>query len=122
MLDVSLKKTAGGKFTFAWGADGDLLFDAYALYPVLSTLLTHKGGYYWDPTGLQGTQLYQVRQDRLRTASQLVSYTRDALAQCEAAGLISDGTATAERMRTGSYRLRPAWRTASAAPALTLES
>lgn len=122
MLDVSLKKTAGGKFTFFWDEDGDLRFDPYAVYPVFSTLLCHKGSYYWDATGLQGTLLYQVRQDRLRTASQLVSYSRDALTQCQAAGIVSDGTATAERRRTGSYFLQLKWSAGGREPSVGLES
>ena len=109
MLDVSLKRTTAGKFTFDWGPDGDLRFDPYGVYSVFSTLLCPKGSYYWDSTGLQGTLLYQVKQDRLRTASQLVSYSRDGLSQCEAAGVIGAGSATAERRRSGSYVLTLNW-------------
>lgn len=121
MLDVSLRRTAGSRFTFAWDAAGDLRFDAYAVYPVFSTLLCHKASYYWDETGLQGTLLYEVRQDRLRTGSQLVSYSRDALTQCQAAGVLSGGSATAERRRTGSYRLTLQWSAGGASPTASLE-
>jgi hypothetical protein len=122
VIDVSLQSTAGGKFTFAWGADGDLVFDAFGAYPLFSTLNTHKGRYYWDATGLQGTLLYQVKQDRLRTGSQLVSYSRDAIDQCKAAGIISDGTPTAERKRTGVYRLKLQWQAGNATKSEVLEA
>lgn len=108
MLDVTLNRNARGKFTFSWSA-GDLRFDDKAVYPVFSTLSLPKGAYYWDSTGQQGTLLSSVKQDRMRTGSQLASYGRDALEQCQSAKLLKAVDVSARRTRPGSYLVDLLW-------------
>jgi hypothetical protein len=95
--------------TLDWDESGDLKFDDLGVYPVLATLVTHKGEYPWDQTGEQGTYLHTIRQDRFATGDQLRAAGQDALDQCKAEGLIQGGTPTAERLRTGSWELRLRW-------------
>ena len=109
-LDVSLRQstTTPGKLTFQWGLDGDLAYDDSAGYPVLMSILAHKGMYRADRT--YGTLLHRVRRSRSTTGSQLAEYARDGLAQMEAAEVITTGsTARAERVRSGRWRLRISW-------------
>ena len=109
-LDVALRKTERGKFTLVWDATGDLVFDDTAAYPVITTLYTHKGAYYWDATGEQGTFIHLVKQDKFTTGDQLKAYGQDALDQCRSAEIIESGTTGAERVRPGYYQLGLAWK------------
>ena len=120
--DISLRRTARGKFSFVWDKKtGSVVFDRRAAYPVLSTLHTHKGAYYWDATGRQGTQLYTVRQDRIGvTTSQLSSFGLDALKQCQAAGFLDSYSASAERLRAGVFALSVKWTVAGSSVAETV--
>lgn len=108
MLDVTLNRNGRGKFTFSWSA-GDLRFDDKAVYPVFSTLWMPKGAYYWDSIGQQGTLLSTVKQDRMRTGSQLAAYGRDALEQCQGAKLLRAVDVSARRTRPGSYLVDLLW-------------
>jgi len=108
VLDVTLNRNGRGKFTFSWSA-GDLRFDDKAVYPVFSTLWMPKGAYYWDSTGQQGTLLSTVKQDRMRTGSQLAAYGRDALEQCQGAKLLRAVDVSARRTRPGSYLVDLLW-------------
>ena len=123
MDDIALKRNpATGKFTFDWDTpDGDVKWSPYAEYPVLTTLASHKGRYFWDATGQQGTLLYTVIKDGLATGSQLAGYTQDGLDQCRADGIIQSGSATAERVRPGVWIIRPRWKVGGRqSPALDL--
>lgn len=108
--DLALRRNpATGRFTFDWDSAGDLRFDETATYPVLSTLYTHKGQYYFDRDGTQGTDLYTVRKDQMTTASQLIAYAQDGGDQCRAEGIIQAFSADASRLRSGAYELVPRW-------------
>lgn len=108
-LDAALRRTARGKLTLVWGPDGDLVFDDTGAYPVLTTVHTHKGRYFFDTSGEQGTFLHLVKQDKFSTGDQLRAYGQDALDQCKAAGIIESGSTTARRERPGSWLLGLSW-------------
>lgn len=117
-LDVRLVESASdpGRLTWAWGPDGDLLWDDSASYAVLSTILAHKGAYRWDRAF--GTLLSLRTRERAATGSQLSGDAQDGLQQVQTAGLIDQGaTARAERVATGRWRLRVSW-TAAGKPRL----
>lgn len=108
MQDISLKRNpATGRFTFDWS--GDLKFDDLVAYSVLTTLYTRKGSYYWDSSGQQGTLIYQVRNDKFSTGSQLAAYAQDAGDQCIRDSLIQAFSSDAQKIRTGSYLLNIHW-------------
>lgn len=107
--DVALSRTQRGKFTFAWDEMGDVAFDNRAVYPVLTTLVTRKGEYYFDPDGTQGTLLHTVKQDKFTTGSQLRSYAQDGGNQVIQEGTISQFTPTATRLKSASWELDLSW-------------
>ena len=110
MLDVALvRDPSTGLHDLAWDDFGDLVFDDLGIYPVLTTIVTHKGAYYWDESGEQGTHLHTVKKDRFATGSQLRAYVQDGLDQCRAERIIDSGTVTTERLRPGSWVVRPRW-------------
>lgn len=113
MAYLAFKRSVRGKLTFSRDpVTREYLRDSRAVYPVLATVVMQKGGYYFDSTGQAGTLLYTVKNDRLTTGSRLVAYASDGMKQVEDAGLISNGSVSAEKVRTGSWRLNLRWRTA----------
>ena len=126
-LDVTLvRQQDTGKFDFQVASSGlnkgNPNFDATRTHAVLTTLLSWKrgrrpqsqvaeGGYYWDPSGLRGTLLWTIAQDRVATASQLVAYADDGGQQLISSKYVASFTSSAERLRAGAYRLRVNWTT-----------
>lgn len=108
-LDAALRRTARGKLSLVWGPDGDLVFDDTGAYPVLTTVYTRKGAYFFDDTGDQGTYLHLVKQDKFSTGDQLRAYGQDAIDQCKAAGIVEGGSTSATRIRPGSWELGLSW-------------
>ena len=108
-IDVSLtaSRTTIGKLTWKWDSDGDLGFDDSAGYAVLTSIYAVKGRYMADRTF--GTLFSRVVKDKAATGSQLSAYARDGLAACEAAGICSGGTARADKIATGRWRVRLTW-------------
>jgi hypothetical protein len=87
-VDVELVRNPNGRFTFDFITSGpnkgNPRFGNSRSHGVLATLvskkrdpLTGEGGYYFDPTGVRGTYLYQVKYDRLATGSQLKAFAED---------------------------------------------
>ena len=114
-LDVALTNstTTRGRLTFVWDSSGDLVFDDRAAYPVLMSILAHRGAYRWDRT--LGTLLHTVTRSRSTTGSQLAAYARDGGAQVEVAGLANNVTTNAQRLASGRWRLRVSWTAAGKA-------
>jgi len=108
-LDVALTNstTTRGRLTFVWDASGDLVFDDKAGYPVMMSILAHRGAYRWDRT--LGTLIHTVTRSRSTTGSQLANYARDGGAQVEVAGLASAVTPNAQRLASGRWRLVVRW-------------
>ena len=113
MLDLALQQRGNGRFTFVWGADGDVLWDESATYAVLTTLLTPKGSYRGDDTGQQGTWLSRIERDRAATASQLAAAAQDAGDQVRAVRIVTELRAEARRLRPGAWELVLAWTSAA---------
>lgn len=111
--DIAIIRNPRGKFTFAWDDTGDVVFDNRAVYPVLTTLVTHKGTYYWDTDGSQGTLLHTVKRDKFTTGSQLRSYAQDGGQQVIAEGQITQFEAQATRLRPGTWELSLSWQVKS---------
>lgn len=111
MLDISVKDSGNGKLIFDWGADGSPKFDESGAHAVLSTFYARKGSYHWDTDGAFGTTAYKVVQDRFATGSQLTAAGDDALIQCESEDICTHIGTTAERTRTGAWKVKLAWRT-----------
>lgn len=108
-MDQSFRRDRGsGKFVFVW-ADGEPLFDSTGTHSVLTTVLEHKGQYYHDPTGQEGTLLYSVKQDRETTGSQLSAYALDGAQQCQAAELVQKVQTSAQRLRRGAWQITVSW-------------
>lgn len=108
--DVTLVPSARrpGKLTFAFDESGDLRFDDSQAYAVLTSVVCKKDHYRFD--GAFGTRIYQIKQDRSTTGSQLAAAARDGGDACRAAGLITEFSAFAERRRTGRFLLSLSWR------------
>ena len=108
-LDVALRNstTTPGRLTFVWDAQGDLVYDDRAAYPVLLSILAHRSAYRWDRT--LGTLIHTVTRSRSTTGSQLAAYARDGGAQAEVAGLATNVTTNAQRLASGRWRLIVRW-------------
>lgn len=107
--DVALVQTTNGKWTFVWNGEGNVAFDRRGVYPVITTLLTHRGQYSFDDDGTQGSLLHTVKQDKLATASQIKSYAQEALLPLVANGLLSGFSLQVSRQKTGPYLLQVEW-------------
>ena len=105
-LDTALieSKTTPGKMTWKWDSTGDLIFDDSASYPVLISVLAHRGEYRWDRT--LGTLLHKVTRERSTTGSQLAAYARDGGAAAEVEGVAKDVTARARKLKNWRIALR----------------
>lgn len=110
--DVALRQsyTTPGRLTFVWDEGGDLVWDHRAAWPVLSTIICHKGRYRHDRNF--GTLIHRVRKDRLATGTQLGEYARDGAAQVEAEGLAQDVRAAPRKLATGRWKVRLSWTSA----------
>ena len=113
-LDTALieSRTTPGKMTWRWDSTGDLIFDDSASYPVLISVLAHRGEYRWDRT--LGTLLYKVTRERSTTGSQLAAYARDGGAAAEVEGVASDVTARATKPAK-NWRIALRWTAAGKA-------
>jgi len=119
--DIALRRNdTNGKFTFDWATSGpnkgNPNFDDSRANAVLVTLNSYKrdpvagtGGYYWDPSGLRGTFLYKVKQDRLATKGQLQAAADDGGQQLISKLVIQTFTSTAERKAPGKWTLTVEW-------------
>lgn len=99
--------TTRGRLTWLWGADGNLVVDEAATYPVLMAIVAHKGAYRWDR--FYGTRLHKATRERSTTGSQLAAYARDGGAQVEAAGIATGVTPRVDRLASGRWRLAVRW-------------
>lgn len=111
MLDIALKDSGSGKLVFDWGPDGNPRFDETGAHAVLSTFYTKKGAYHWDTAGTQGTNAHKVVSDKFATGSDLSAAGNDALAQCDRDEIVTAIGATAEKARTGFWRVKLRWHT-----------
>lgn len=120
--DVALvpSKRRLGKLTFEFDESGDLRFDDTQAYAVLTGVVCKKDHYRWD--GDFGTDFYKIKQDRGTTGSRLSSAARDGGDACRAAGLITEFSAFAERLRAGRWRLNLTWRVPGVDPDRTRRS
>jgi len=107
-VDVAFKTNpANGKLTFARDSRGSFYLDDRAVYPVMATLFTDKGGYLYDSD--LGTYLNTIVKDDRATSSRLVGAGQDAIEQCRQAGYIRGGTVKAERLRPGVWGFAMSW-------------
>ena len=100
MLDIALKDSGTGKLIFDWGPDGSPRFD-------------EKGAWAWDTAGTFGTNAYKVKSDKFATGSDLSAAGNDALAQCQREEIVTSIGATAEKARTGFWRVLLRWKTST---------
>ena len=108
-MDVAFTRGPRGKLVFKRDAvTGAILMDSRAAYAVHVTIAAHKDGYYFDGEQF-GTRLHTIKSDAHATGSRLAAAALDGIAQCKAEGLIFSGTASAEKMRTGRWRLVLDW-------------
>src|SRR5437773_2447925 len=59
--------------------NGNPVFNESRVHKVMSRLVEHKGKWWADSTGQQGSELYKVKNLRATTPSQLEAFARDAL-------------------------------------------
>lgn len=88
---------------------GNPRFDRTAAYPLFSRIFTHRGKDYHDATGLRGTRLYLVRDDRLGTPSRLQAEVEDGARQARAAGHIESATVKVDKPGQ-NYEISIEWR------------
>jgi phage gp46-like protein len=74
-----LRNPSTGKFDIQWDATGNVLFDDTQEHAVLSLMLGRKAQYWADQTGVRGSYLYVVKEDRKATPSKMQGYVVDAL-------------------------------------------
>lgn len=111
MFDIALKDSGTGKLIFDWGPDGSPRFDESGAHAVLSTFYAKKGAWAWDTAGTFGTNAYKVKSDKFATGSDLSAAGNDALAQCQREEIVTSIGATAEKARTGFWRVLLRWKT-----------
>ncbi len=120
--DVALvaSKRRPGKLTFEFDESGDLRFDDTQAYAVLTSVICKKDHYRWD--GDFGTDFHKIKQDRSTTGSVMAACARSGGDACRAAGLITEFTPQADRLRTGRWRLGLFWRVPGVDPDRTRRS
>ena len=67
---------------------GNPVFGSSRVHKVMSRLVEHKGAWWADTTGQQGSELHTVKNLRRTTPSDLEAFARDALAPLVSAGEI----------------------------------
>jgi len=107
-MDVAFVRGPRGKLIFKRDSDGEIVLDNSAVYAVHVAIVSHRDGYYYG--GAQfGTNFAAIKQDAAATGSRLTAAVLDGLNQVKAEGLIFSGTASAERLRSGAWRVRIDW-------------
>lgn len=74
-----LRNPATGKFDIQWDATGNVAFDSTQEHAVLSLIIERKAQYWADTTGVRGSYLYAVKEDRKATPSKMQGFVVDAL-------------------------------------------
>lgn len=112
MPSLAFKTSKRGKLTFDRDSTTrDYKRDNRHFYAALRTVFMRKGGYYFDPTGTAGTNLYTVVTDQLTTGSRVVAFATDGMRQVEQARLVLSPEVQALRNRPGSWSLHLSWQT-----------
>jgi hypothetical protein len=107
-MDVAFTRGPRGKLIFKRSSDGAIELDRRGVYAVHVAVAAHKDGYYFG-SEQYGTQFSAIKKDAAATGSRLTAAALDGIAQAKAEGLIFSGTAAAERLRSGRWRLRIDW-------------
>ena len=107
-MDVAFTRGPRGKLIFKRDGSGAIMLDNGAVYAVHVAIASHRDGYYFG--GAQfGTYFAAIKKDAAATGSRLTAAVLDGLNQVKAEGLIFSSTASAERLRSGAWRVRIDW-------------